>query len=195
MTGGPGGARGRAAGPSPSSSLEFRHRTIEKRVLLLLVFALAGCYRYAVAGIDTIAPDQMVRISLNSAGRVRIDSVMAADPWLSAGSLLTNGPQRLDLFTDGALQGRVVGPIRESLQVSLQHANAANRSVTILRNEVAAVDRRKLDPVRTGAFVGGGLGLAVLGLRAFHLGGRVGASGNQPPTAEPFPLRMPSLGR
>lgn len=158
---------------------------------LMLVATQCGCYQYSTVQLETIAPDDMIRVNLNPAGKLRLDSMMAANPWFSAGSLLTSGLQPLDPMVEGALQGRLVEPVKETLEVNMQHANAGDRLVVIPRDHVSRVDRRRLDVLRTAGLVGGGFGLAALILSQLHLGGRAGASGNDLPPADPFPLRIP----
>lgn len=158
---------------------------------LTLVATQLGCYRYSTVGLEAVAPDDMIRVSLSPAGRLRLDSTMAANPWFSAGSLLTSGLQPLDPMVEGALQGRLVEPVKETLEVNMEHANAGDRLVVIPVDHVSRVDRRRIDVLRTAGLVGGGFGVAALILSQLRLGGRAGASGNELPPADPYPLRLP----
>jgi hypothetical protein len=163
---------------------------ISHALTLAAVCAATGCYKYALAPVESVTPPEIVRVHLTPQGMMRVDSLFTAEPWISVGSLLGGGPARIPAMVENRLEGRLVSNGGAELGMSLEYPNASSRLVRIPLSQIGRLDRKRIDPLRTALLVGGGLGASAIALISLDLAGKPGA-GQEGPRNEPSPLRIP----
>lgn len=164
---------------------------MRRALLVVLSFPLlGGCYRYATTVGTSVGPADVVRVELTPTGAERLQALLAADPWYSAGSL-AGGPQGLSILNGTWLQARVSGTTSDELRLILSHPNASDRSIVVRMSDVAQVQRQEVDQLRTWVFVGGVLGASILALDRLHLRGKPAPGPREPDSGDGGPLRVP----
>lgn len=152
-------------------------------ILLLAVCLLpAGCYSYRVAQLDEVQPGAGLRLRISAAEAERLAELRLREDRLVTGTLVSDGDTQVIVDTEIGVNDATRG------------MRALTQRITIPLAEVREVELRRLDPVKTGALLGGvavGVGIAV----AAALGGGDGADVPAPPgTSElrvPVWLRLP----
>ena len=155
--------------PFPGEAAVHRSRL---PVLTYLVLT-AGCYSYVAVDLDSVAMGETVRASL-SAGGVREFTAVSGVPVVSLqGQLLERSDDEILLFVPTITR-----------QIGF-HFETMSQRVLIAREEIFALEKRRLDRGRTAVLIGV-LGVAV-GIAAFEIiSGRSGAS-NTPPFGDVGP--------
>lgn len=155
-------------------------------VLVLSAASMVGCYAYAPASLETIAPGETVRARLTPQARERLPAqVRGADGTLQ-GELLEHDDGGLTLFVPTAV--RQEGFYAEDLHQRIMLSTA----------DVVEVERRQLDRSRTYALIGVA-GAAVVAVAIETLSGKTGGNTidhtNPGPSASRIPLFRLRVGR
>lgn len=139
---------------------------------------LTGCYGLRPAEVETLSPDQRVRAHLQPAGAQRVAQVLGEPRDVLDGRLVTADSTRIALLVPSAYFGDGMA------------SRAVHQEIRFTLDEVALVQRRVLDPVRTGVMVG--VGAVVVGMAiAEILGGDHGGTTSGPPGSGGPEVRIP----
>lgn len=145
---------------------------------MILPATLSACYTYMPAQIDTVPTGQEVRATLTRQGRLDLPETFETDGPMVSGKVVRRESDQLFLSIPVARQqqGFFVSQIAQE--------------VGIRTGEIADLQMRKLDPVKTGLFVLGSAAAAVGVVYAIIEAGSRGNQDGSPPLEE---FRIPLI--
>ena len=145
---------------------------------VLLSVTLSACYTYMPAQIDTVPTGQEVRATLTRQGRLDLPETLESDGAMVSGKVVRRESDQLYLSVPVARQqqGFFVSQIAQE--------------VGIRTGEIADLEIRRLDPVKTGLFVLGSAAAAVGVVYAIIEAGSRNNQGGSPPLEE---FRIPLI--
>lgn len=165
-------ATGAQAGTEPAR----RHRRVVAAALLPVLAVGQGCYSYHVTDLQSLTPDEEIRVSLDAAEYRRV---------APGGSMA--GPQRIE--------GRFAGLKEDSLIVAVWIGESyvgtpfasAYQDIMIPREEVVGVEHRQLSKGRTALVTAGSLALIAVLIDSVGLVQVFGSGGGDGPPDPPEP--------
>ena len=146
-------------------------RSLKIAAMSALLLPLGGCFSYSTVTLDTVAPDQTARITLDQEGFGRVMNQAAVEGF----------PVQMMNLSGNRISGRVAGVSSDALTIQLRGAGASVLSTQVATGAIQEVAIRQFNRTNTIITVGASLGVAALMIQGgVFPGGTQGSSDVDP---------------